>query len=45
MKNEIQTAAAKQEYQAPQLSEFGGLSDLTLASNSNTNDGGTQSVN
>lgn len=32
MKNETQAVAAKQEYQAPLLSELGDLSDLTLAS-------------
>lgn len=30
MKNEIQTAAVKQEYQAPMLSEIGSMSELTL---------------
>lgn len=45
MKTENQTTIAKQEYQAPELSELGVLSDLTLASNTNTNDGGAQSVN
>ncbi len=45
MKNENQTTVAKQEYQAPLLSELGGLSDLTLASNVNGSDGNTNSVN
>ncbi len=44
MKNEIQTAAAKQEYQAPQLSELGKFSELTLIGNSNVDDANTTSA-
>ena len=33
MKNENQTTAAKQEYQAPLLSEFGNVADLTFNAN------------
>lgn len=44
MKNENQTTAAKQEYQAPQLSELGGLSDLTLGAATVGDDGVTQSA-
>ena len=44
MKNEIQTAAAKQEYQAPELSELGGLTELTLATGVPNLDGTTGSV-
>ena len=31
MKNEIQTAIAKQEYQVPHLTDLGSLTELTLA--------------
>ena len=41
MKNELHTAAAKQEYQAPQLSEFGSVTELTLAANVNSITDGT----
>lgn len=41
MRNEIQTAAAKQEYQAPVLSEFGSVTELTLAANTAGNSDGT----
>lgn len=44
MKTENQTVAAKQEYQSPQLSELGVLSDVTLNSNQNGTDGTTQSA-
>ena len=44
MKNEIQTAAAKQEYQAPLLSEFGNLTDLTLSGTAVGTDAGTLSL-
>ena len=44
MKNEIQTAAAKQEYQAPLLSDLGTLSDLTLTQGGGAVDGGAQSA-
>lgn len=36
MKNEVQAAAAKQEYQTPQLSELGSVAELTLAASTNT---------
>ena len=45
MKNEIQTAAAKQEYQAPLLSELGNVAELTLAAAVSGSDGGAQSAN
>ena len=45
MQNELKTAAAKQEYQAPQLAEFGNLGKLTLNGEPTTNvDGGAKST-
>lgn len=44
MKNEVQAAAAKQEYQAPQLSELGNLTDLTLNGTAPSVDGGLHSL-
>ena len=44
MKNENQTIAAKQEYQAPVLTELGTVSDLTLAAFAAGDDGATQST-
>jgi len=44
MKTDNQTAAAKQEYQSPQLSELGVLSDVTLNSDHNGTDGGQLSA-
>ncbi len=44
MKNENQTIAAKQEYQAPVLTELGTVSDLTLNAGNSGDDGMSTSV-
>ena len=44
MKNEIQTAIAKQEYQVPHLTDLGSLTELTLATGVPNLDGTTGSV-
>ena len=44
MKNENQTAATKQTYQAPVLTELGTVSDLTLNTATAGDDGQTTSV-
>ena len=44
MKNENQTIAAKQEYQAPVLTELGTVSDLTLNAGTAGDDGMITSV-